>query len=172
MIVTVIAFAGEPAHAWLCYPTNAIIKENKNIAYENIACKNHSSLILSTCLPSHQVLHRTQISNLKVYVLPAGHHVNRKYSPFLCPVCSHFIKQQNQMPNTFHNSAAFAHFPALLLGNAVSTLNSTHPDKEMGLCAFPWLHLWMRHSSTIQQTLQIRVGWEVGGDKWNEEQKW
>lgn len=50
-------------------------------------------------------------------------------------------------------------------------MNSAHPDKEMRLCAFPWLHLWMRHSSTIHQALQIRIGWEVRGDKWNEEQK-
>lgn len=87
--------------------------------------------------PGTQVIHRTKISNPKVYVLAARHHVNRIYS-LSRPFCSHFIKQQNEMPNTFHNSAAFAYFPARFLGGAMSTLNSTHPDKDMGLCAFLW----------------------------------
>lgn len=66
------------------------------------------------------------------------------------------------MPNTFHNSAAFAYFPVLFLGGAVSTLNSTYPDKVMELGAFflassvdetDALAQFSRH-----QKLQIRVG--------------
>lgn len=121
VIVSVIAFTGEPAHACLYYSTNAITKENKNFAWENTACKNLSTLIFCTYLPSHQVLHRTQITHLKAAVLPAVVHPFFALSAHLS-----YNKRNKWQTFFFHNSALFAHFPALFLGSAEWTYWTEH----------------------------------------------
>lgn len=77
--------------------------------------QNHSSLISCPYLPSHQVLHGTQVSDLKVpsykkYLTSTG-----STRPFF--LLSAHLPYTGELKATyfFHSSAAFAHFPALFL---------------------------------------------------------